>query len=277
MFDLTGKVAVVTGGSRGLGRADCLALARAGADVVVTDILLESDPGLEQAAESAQSALAQVFTSQRVVYAEKTSEEIRQMGRRSATMKMDVTYRDQVRDIFAEINKQFGSIDILVNNAATLDHVAQIENQSDELWERDLRVNLSGAFNCTKAAWQYLKENRWGRVIYMASVAGTLGGFGQASYATTKAAVIGLGKSMALEGARYGITANVIAPGIIATEAWKMGDPKMNDRMVLRTAQRTPGEPEDIANAIVFLCSPEARYITGQVLTIAGGIDLFVY
>ena len=277
MFDLTGKVAVVTGGSRGLGRADCLALARAGADVVVTDILLESDPGLEQAAESAQSALAQVFTSQRVVYAEKTSEEIRQMGRRSTTMKMDVTDRDQVRDVFAQINKEFGSIDILVNNAATLDHVAQIENQSDELWERDLRVNLSGAFNCTKAAWQYLKENRWGRVIYMASVAGTLGGFGQASYATTKAAVIGLGKSMALEGARYGITANVIAPGIIATEAWKMGDPKMNDRMVLRTAQRTPGEPEDIANAIVFLCSPEARYITGQVLTIAGGIDLFVY
>jgi 3-oxoacyl-[acyl-carrier protein] reductase len=277
MFDLTGKVAVVTGGSRGLGRADCLALARAGADVVVTDILLESDPGLEQAAESAQSALAQVFTSQHVVYAEKTSEEIRQMGRRSATMKMDVTNRDQVRDVFAQINKEFGSIDILVNNAATLDHVAQIENQSDELWDRDLRVNLSGAFNCTKAAWQYLKENRWGRVIYMASVAGTLGGFGQASYAATKAAVIGLGKSMALEGARYGITANVIAPGIIATEAWKMGDPKMNDRMVLRTAQRTPGEPEDIANAIVFLCSPEARYITGQVLTIAGGIDLFVY
>ena len=277
MFDLTGKVAVVTGGSRGLGRADCLALARAGADVVVTDILLESDPDLEQAAESAQSALAQVFTSQHVVYAEKTSEEIRQMGRRSATMKMDVTDRDQVRDVFAEINKQFGSIDILVNNAATLDHVAQVENQSDELWDRDLRVNLSGAFNCTKAAWQYLKENRWGRVIYMASVAGTLGGFGQASYAATKAAVIGLGKSMALEGARYGITANVIAPGIIATEAWKMGDPKMNDRMVLRTAQRTPGEPEDIANAIVFLCSPEARYITGQVLTIAGGIDLFVY
>ncbi len=277
MFDLAGKVAVVTGGSRGLGRADCLALARAGADVVVTDILLESDPQLEKTAESAQSALAQVFTSQHVVYAEKTSEEIRQMGRRSATMKMDVTDRDQVREVFAEINKEFGSIDILVNNAATLDHVAQIENQSDELWDRDLRVNLSGAFNCTKVAWQYMKDKRWGRVIYMASVAGTLGGFGQASYAATKSALIGLGKSMALEGARYGITANIIAPGIIATEAWKMGDAKMNDRMVLRTALRSAGEPEDIANAIVFLCSPEARYITGQVLTISGGIDLFVY
>jgi 3-oxoacyl-[acyl-carrier protein] reductase len=111
----------------------------------------------------------------------------------------------------------------------------------------------------------------------MASVAGTLGGFGQASYAATKASVIGLGKSMALEGARFGITANIIAPGIIGTEAWQMGDAKMNDRMVLRTAMRSAGEPEDIANAIVFLASPEARYITGQVLTVAGGIDLFVY
>ncbi len=277
MFELTGKVAVVTGGSRGLGRADCLTLARAGADVVVTDILLESDPEIEKSAEASQSALAQLFTSQHVVYAEQTSEEIRQMGRRSAAIKMDVTNRDQIREVFASIKKDFGSIDILVNNAGTLDHIGQIEHQSDELWDRDLRVNLTGAFNCTKAVWPYMREQSWGRLIYMASVAGTLGGFGQASYAATKASLIGLGKSMALEGARFGITANIIAPGIIGTEAWKMGDAKMNDRMVLRTAMRSAGEPEDIANAIAFLCSPEARYITGQVLTVAGGIDLFVY
>jgi 3-oxoacyl-[acyl-carrier protein] reductase len=277
MFELTGKVAVVTGGSRGLGRADCLTLARAGADVVVTDILLESDPDIEKSAQASQSALAQLFTSQHVVYAEQTSEEIRQMGRRSAAIKMDVTNRDQIREVFASIKKDFGAIDILVNNAGTLDHIGQIEHQSDELWDRDLRVNLTGAFNCTKAAWPYMREQSWGRVIYMASVAGTLGGFGQASYASTKASLIGLGKSMALEGARFGITANIIAPGIIGTEAWKMGDAKMNDRMVLRTAMRSAGEPEDIANAIAFLCSPEARYITGQVLTVAGGIDLFVY
>ena len=277
MFELNGKVAVVTGGSRGLGRADCLTLARAGADVVVTDILLESDPEIEKSAEASQSALAQLFTSQHVVYAEQTSEEIRQMGRRSAAIKMDVTDREQVREVFASIKKDFGSIDILVNNAGTLDHIGQIEHQSDELWDRDLRVNLTGAFNCTKAVWPYMREHGWGRVIYMASVAGTLGGFGQASYASTKASLIGLGKSMALEGARFGITANIIAPGIIGTEAWKMGDARMNDRMVLRTAMRSAGEPEDIANAIAFLCSPEARYITGQVLTVAGGIDLFVY
>ncbi|HKR98552.1 MAG TPA: SDR family oxidoreductase [Candidatus Dormibacteraeota bacterium] len=277
MFELTGKVAVVTGGSRGLGRADCLALARAGADVVVTDILIESDPSLEQTAEQQQSALAQLFTSQRVVYAEKTSEEIRQMGRRSAAIKMDVTNHDQVEQVFADIHKEFGSLDILVNNAGTLDHIAQIENQNNELWERDLRVNITGAYNCTKSAWPYMRAGKWGRIVYMASVAGTLGGFGQASYSTTKSAVIGLGKSMALEGARFGITANIVAPGIISTEAWKMGDAKMNDRMVLRTAVRSPGEPDDIANTIVFLCSPEARYITGQVITVAGGIDLFVY
>jgi 3-oxoacyl-[acyl-carrier protein] reductase len=245
--------------------------------VVVTDILIESDPSIEQTAEASQSALAQLFTSQHVVFAEKTSEEIRQMGRRSAALKMDITNREQVREVFASIKKDFGSLDILVNNAGTLDHIAQIEHQSDELWDRDLRVNLSGAFNCTKAAWPYMREQGWGRIVYMASVAGTLGGFGQASYASTKAAVIGLGKSMALEGARFGITANIIAPGVIGTEAWKMGDAKMNDRMVLRTAMRSAGEPEDIANTIVFLTSPEARYITGQVITVAGGIDLFVY
>jgi 3-oxoacyl-[acyl-carrier protein] reductase len=277
MFDLTGKVAVVTGGSRGLGRADCLALARAGADVVVTDILIESDPNIQGEAEGANSALAQLFTSQNAVYSEKTSEEIRSMGRRSAALKMDVTNRDQVREVFAQVKAEFGSVDILVNNAGTLDHVAQIEHQNDDLWERDLRVNLTGAMNCTKAAWPYMREQNWGRVIYMASVAGTLGGFGQASYATTKAGLIGLGKSMALEGARYGITANVVAPGIIGTEAFKAGSPKMNDRMVLRTALRTAGEPEDIAHAICFLVSTEARYITGQVLTVAGGIDLFVF
>jgi 3-oxoacyl-[acyl-carrier protein] reductase len=277
MFELTGKVALVTGGSRGLGRADCLALARAGADVVVTDILIESDPDIQQSAERAQSALAQLFTSQNVVYAERTSEEIRAMGRRSAAIKMDVTDREQVRAVFEQVVAEFGSLDILVNNAATLDHVAQIESQSDDLWDRDVSVNLTGAYNCTKAAFTHMRQAGGGRIVYMSSVAGSLGGFGQASYAATKSAMVGLARTTALEGARYGITANVVAPGIIATEAFRMGNPKMNDRMVLRTAMRAPGEPEDVAHAIVFLCSPEARYVTGQVLNVAGGIDLFTF
>ena len=277
VFDLSGRVAVVTGGSRGLGRADSLALARAGADVVVTDILLESDPSLQQAAEASQSALAQLFTSHSVVYAERTSAEIREMGRRSVAVKMDVADRDQVAGVLAQVKRDFGSVDILVNNAGTLDHMGQIENQSDELWERDLRVNLTGAYNCTKAAWPYMREQNWGRIIFMSSVAGTLGGFGQGSYATTKAGLIGFGKSMALEGARFGITSNVIAAGIIGTEAFHAGNPRMNERMVLRTAMRSAGEPEDVAHTVVFLASPEARYITGQVINVAGGIDLFVF
>jgi 3-oxoacyl-[acyl-carrier protein] reductase len=277
MFDLSGKVALVTGGSRGLGRADSLALARAGADVVVTDILIESDPGLQHAAEASQSALAQIFTSQNVVFAERTSAEIRAMGRRSMAIKMDVTDRQQVRDVFAQVVQELGSLDILVNNAGTLDHVAQIESQSDELWERDLRVNLTGAYNCIKAAWPYMRERNWGRIVSMSSVAATLGGFGQASYSATKAGIIGLGKSMALEGARFGITSNVIAPGIIGTEAFNMGNPRMNERMVLRTAMRSAGDPNDVAHLVVFLVTPEARYITGQVIQVAGGIDLFVF
>jgi 3-oxoacyl-[acyl-carrier protein] reductase len=277
MFDLTGRVAVVTGASRGLGRADCLALAQAGADVVVTDILIESDPDIQARAQEANSALAQLFTSQSVVYAEQTSEEIRAMGRRSSAVRLDVTDRAQVRDVFRGVVEEYGSLDILVNNAATLDHIAQVDQQDDALWDRDVSVNLTGAFNCTKAAFPHMKERGWGRVVFMASVAGTLGGFGQASYAATKAAVIGLGRSVALEGARFGITANVVAPGIIATEAFKMGNPKMNDRMVLRTAMRAPGDPADVAHAIVYLCSPEAHYVTGQVLHVAGGIDLFTF
>jgi 3-oxoacyl-[acyl-carrier protein] reductase len=199
------------------------------------------------------------------------------MGRRSAAIKMDVTNRQQVREVFEQVVAEFGSLDILVNNAATLDHVAQIESQSDELWDRDVTVNLTGAYNCTKAAFTHMRQAGGGRIVYMSSVAGSLGGFGQASYAATKSAMVGLARTAALEGARYGITANVVAPGIIATEAFKMGNPKMNDRMVLRTAMRAPGEPEDVAHTIVFLCSPEARYITGQVLHVAGGIDLFTF
>src|SRR5690348_14624849 len=277
MFDLSGKVAVVTGASRGLGREDALTLARMGADVVITDILIEDDPNLQTTAEGANSVLAQVATSQGWVFSNATAEEIRQMGRRSTAIKMDVTDRDQIRQVLAQVKEQFGRIDILINNAATLDHTAQIPNQDYRLWDRDIAVNLTGSFNCTKEVWPYMVEKRWGRIIFMSSVAGTLGGFGQASYSATKAGVIGLAKTAALEGGRHNITANAIAPGIIESEAGKAAaaNNPMYDRFRARTVFKRFGQPEDIANTIAFLCTEEAGYITGAVIEVAGGIPLF--
>jgi len=221
--------------------------------------------------------LAQVARAQGLVYTEATAKEIQALGRRAAAVKCDVTDREQVGATVARCVEDFGSVDILVNNAGTLDHVAQIGDQSPDLWERDLQVNLTGAFNCAQAVWPHMRERGWGRIVNMASVAGTLGGFGQASYATTKAGLLGLTKSLALEGARHGITVNAIVPGIIGTEAFSFGNPEMNERMVKRTALRRPGEPQDIANAIAFLCSDLAAYITGVGLNVSGGIELFTF
>ncbi len=245
---LKGKVALITGGAGDLGRAEALALAEAGADVVLADILMDR--------------------------AEKTVREIQAMGRASFAIKMDVTHMEEVKEGVLRIKKELGSIDILVNSAATLDHRGQLLNQQDRLWERDLQVNLTGAFNCSRAVWLHMKEKGWGRIINMASVAGTLGGFGQASYSTTKAGIIGLTKTLALEGSRYGITCNVVCPGIIDSEGFRSIPKEMQERLIRRTAFRRPGEPEDVAHAIVFLASDKASYITGIILNVSGGIEL---
>src|SRR5260370_468213 len=220
--------------------------------------------------------LAQVAVSQGWVHSNSTAEEIRKMGRRSLAIKMDVTNREQVRDVFKKVREEFGKIDILINNAATLDHAAQIPNQSYELWDRDVRVNLTGAFNCTKEVWPYLVENKWGRLVFMSSIAGTLGGFGQASYSSTKAALIGLAKTAALEGGRHNITSNAIAPGIIESEAGKAAADThpLYARFKARTGFKRVAQPPDISNTIAFLCSKGAGYITGAVIAVARGLPL---
>jgi 3-oxoacyl-[acyl-carrier protein] reductase len=273
-IDLSGRVALVTGGSRGLGRADALTLARAGADVVVADLLVESELSEDT---DRYGPLATVARQQGLVHTEETVEEIRGMGRRAIAVRCDVTERTEVDAAVARAVEELGSVDILVNNAGTLDHAAQFHHQSPELWERDLRVNLTGAFNCAQAVWPHMRERSWGRVINMASVAGTLGGFGQASYSTTKAGLLGLTRTLAMEGARHGITCNAIVPGVIGTEAFNMANAEMNDRIVNRTALKRPGEPQEIANAIAFLCSDLAAYITGIELNVSGGVELFVF
>ena len=272
-IDLSGRVALVTGGSRGLGRADALTLARAGADVVVADILVESDTS----AAERYGVLAQAAVAQGMVHAESTVDEIRGLGRRGLAVRCDVTDREDVAAAVARTVDELGAVDILVNNAGTLDHVGQFHDQQPELWERDLRVNLTGAFNCAQAVWPHMRERGWGRVVNMASVAGTLGGFGQASYSTTKAGLLGLTRTLALEGGRHGITCNAIVPGIIGTEAFHFGNPAMNERIANRTVFRRPGEPQDVANAIAYLCSDLAAYVTGVALNVSGGVELFVF
>jgi 3-oxoacyl-[acyl-carrier protein] reductase len=274
-IDLSGRVALVTGGSRGLGRADALTLARAGADVAIADLLVESEAESEET--DSYGVLATVARTQGLVHTESTADEIRAMGRRSLALKCDVTERGQVDAAVARVVGELGSVDILVNNAATLDHVGQFHDQRPDLWERDLRVNLTGSFNCSQSVWLHMKERQWGRIVNMASVAGTLGGFGQASYSTTKAGILGLTRTLAMEGGRHGITCNAIVPGVIGTEAYHMANAAMNERIVNRTVFKRPGEPQDVANAIAFLCSDLAAYITGVELNVSGGVELFVF
>src|SRR4051794_40189040 len=215
-IDLSGRVALVTGGSRGLGRADALTLARAGADVAIADLLVESELSEET---DRYGALATVARQQGMVHTEETVDEIRGMGRRALAVRCDVTDRPQVDSAVSQVVEQLGSVDILINNAGTLDHAAQFQHQSPELWERDLRVNLTGAFNCAQAVWPHMRERGWGRIVNMASVAGTLGGLGQASFSTAKAGPSGGTEGRATPGARGGLPGNAISPGVKGPEA----------------------------------------------------------
>lgn len=246
---LTNKVAVVTGGAKGLGREDALVLAKAGADIVIVDINKEG--------------------------AEQTAEEVTKIGRKALAMAIDITDRTAVQGVAEKVKNQFGGADILINNAAMLNNLSQIEKMNDSLWQRDLDINLTGTYYCTKAFFPHMKGKKWGRIINMASVAGTLGGFGQASYSTTKAGILGFTKTVALEGARFGITCNAIVGGVFATDMTNAMPQEMQQRVLNRIPMRKFGKPDDVAKAIVFLASENASYITGVALNVTGGLELF--
>lgn len=246
---IAGKVALVTGGARNLGRADCLRLGEEGCRVAVLDLNREG--------------------------AEETAAEIVKKGGPAAlAIECDIVDRAAVKAAVERVERELGPVDIAVNNASIIWTMAQLKDMKDDDWELNINVNLTGAYNVTKAVFPGMRERRWGRVVCMASIAGLLGGFGQTAYATTKMGIIGFARSVALEGARHGITANVIAPGIIG-EHVKLSP--MYERMVKRVAMQRHGDVEDVANAVAFLCSERARYITGAVLTVTGGMDLFTF
>ncbi len=244
---LADKVALVTGSARGIGYAIAMKLAEIGADVVVNDI--------EAAAEPLESV----------------ANEIRKLGRQSLAVTADVSSPEDVTRLIDTAVEKFGRIDILVNNAGvTRDQL--IMKMSDEEWDTVLNIDLKSAFLCTRAVLRSMIKQRWGRIISIASVVGVIGNAGQANYASAKAGIIGLTRSIAKEVGSRGITANAIAPGYIQTRMTEQLDEKQKQELIRHVPLGSLGTPQDVAEAVAFLASEEARYITGQVLNVDGGM-----
>jgi 3-oxoacyl-[acyl-carrier protein] reductase len=245
-LSLEGRVAVITGGGRGIGRAAALALADAGADVMVA-------------------------VSRDTAAAEGVAEEVRSRGRRALARQADVSSGEQAEALVAATVEELGKIDILVNNAG-ITRDGLLMRMSEEDWDAVLDVNLKGTFNCTRAALRRMVRQRSGRIVNITSVMGITGNAGQANYAASKAGIIGLTKSTAKEVGSRGITCNAVAPGWIKTQMTAELPGEFAEQVLKQVAVGRLGEPEDVAGLVVFLSSDAASYITGQVIVVDGGL-----
>lgn len=245
---LQNQTAVVTGGSRGIGRAICLELARQGANLVLCYA------GREDAAEeTVRACLA--------------------LGVQALAVRCDVTRSEEVKGLMDTALARFGRIDILVNNAGiTRDGLVLMIKEAD--FSAVLDTNLKGAFLCAKAAVRPMMKQRYGRIINLASVVGLRGNAGQANYAASKAGVIGLTKALAKELSSRGITVNAVAPGFIETDMTAAMPEAAKSATLTAIPMQRLGQPEDVARAVTFLAGPESAYITGQVLAVDGGMSM---
>lgn len=253
------RTAVVTGGAGRIGRTDCKTLADEGANVVVLDVDADG--------------------------AGRVADEINEGdGGEALALECDLTDREDVAASMEAVREEFGGVDVLVNNAAMVDARSRIADYDDDVWERDVEINLTGTYNISREVFPRMCERGWGRVITMSSMAGWYGGFGQLSYSATKAAMIGLGRTMALEGAQSGVTSNVIAPNIVVGDFADLSPEELRENIdpyFARIAEATPmrhlGTEQDVADMVAYLSSERASYVTGQVIGVTGGVDLFSF
>jgi len=242
-MDLSNRVAIVTGSARGIGRAIALKLAEVGATVVVND----------------------------VDEAEPVAEEVRAMNRQSLAVLANVSLSSDVATLVDTTISNYGRVDILVNNAG-IARDQLLLRMSDEDWDKVLNVNLKSVFLCTRAVLRHMIKQRWGRIVSISSIVGIVGNAGQANYASAKAGIIGFTRTIAREVASRGITVNAIAPGFIDTKMTQQLEENQRQELMRRIPLGYLGSPRDVAEAVAFLASEEARYITGQVLNVDGGM-----
>jgi 3-oxoacyl-[acyl-carrier protein] reductase len=247
VLEFEGKVALVTGSSRGIGKAVALDMARKGARIVLN--YASND-------EAAQSALSEVLRE----------------SPGSRMYKADISSMEQVHDMIRHIREDMGRVDIIVNNAA-ITRDKPLAMMPEEDWDRVLEVNLKGVYNCTKCALRPMIQQKWGRIINMTSLSAILGRSGQANYAASKGGIIGFTKSLCKEVARFNITVNAVCPGLIDTEMIRRMPKERQEEFLRAIPMAKFGEPQDVAEAVSFLASERARYITGQVLCVDGGLS----